>query len=351
MQIPRGKLMLKDEVIGEWNGQRWIPLEKEKLPVYLQRTGDLEGWLESRAIDGHRTNSRLLKKLLRIQDRSDLSTVLRARGASITDSFWFLPDGEQMNWEQVRFKHNDYDVLALTGHPDSFKLKSFTSPELTNTGSFEKCWKLENGSWYMLKSGNDLEFFSELFVYELGKYLGFSMAKYEMDPSGYIRTQNFTTDEVFLDPMSGFTEDDDYSLCFSIICSLSPDLACQYLELLYLDSLVCNMDRHTGNFGFLRSAKTGEILKMAPNYDNNIALISRGYPTSSSRNKDQLIQFLIDFLNETPEAKSMFRQIRSGLPELNREVLRSILNRIPIQADKDFVLTYILNGYEILQAI
>ena len=32
-----------------------------------------------------------------------------------------------------------------------------------------------------------------------------------------------------------------------------------------------NTDRHMRNYGVIRSAKTGEILRMAPNFDNNQA--------------------------------------------------------------------------------
>ena len=47
------------------------------------------------------------------------------------------------------------------------------TPELTNTGSFEKCWRLIGGEWWMYKRADRLALFSELFVYELGTALGF----------------------------------------------------------------------------------------------------------------------------------------------------------------------------------
>lgn len=37
-----------------------IPLLKEKMPLYLANGGDFEQWLESRGIDRHRLNSRIL---------------------------------------------------------------------------------------------------------------------------------------------------------------------------------------------------------------------------------------------------------------------------------------------------
>ena len=70
--------------------------------------------------------------------------------------------------------------------------------------------------------------------------------------------------------------DDDYTHCFSTLYALSPALAEEYLKIVWMDTLCFNMDRHTKNFGVLRDVKSGEILGMAPNYDNNVALISRG---------------------------------------------------------------------------
>ena len=38
-----------------------------------------------------------------------------------------------------------------------------------------------------------------------------------------------------------------------------------------------NADRHTNNYGVLRDPDSGKVLRLAPNFDNNIALISNGY--------------------------------------------------------------------------
>ena len=48
-----------------------------------------------------------------------------------------------------------FSNLTLRGNYDSFNRaanrKTSKTPELTNTGSFEKCWKLKNGEWWMHK--------------------------------------------------------------------------------------------------------------------------------------------------------------------------------------------------------
>ena len=56
------------------------------------------------------------------------------------------------------------------------------------------------------------------------------------------------------------------------------------------------MDRHTENFGLLRDVETGNIISLALNYDNNIALISKGYPSDVTRENDGLIRFFRDFI-------------------------------------------------------
>ena len=61
------------------------PLDRSRMPLYLVSGGDFETWLVGRAIDRHRPNSRILKKVLRLTDSSDTAAVLRAHAATITD--------------------------------------------------------------------------------------------------------------------------------------------------------------------------------------------------------------------------------------------------------------------------
>ncbi len=75
------------------------------MPLYLRDRDDILGWLEERAIDRRRTNSRILKKVLRLSDSSDLAAVLHSRGAAITDDDWFKGESEpDLTWREVRFR-------------------------------------------------------------------------------------------------------------------------------------------------------------------------------------------------------------------------------------------------------
>lgn len=332
---------VKNGIITEYDAYR--------IPLYLRRTKDVESWLASRAIDPHRTNSRLLKKVLRIRTTDDAQAALAVNAATITDNYWFRPEGSAAKYEDIRFKENYFSDLALRGDPDSFSKKPSRTPELTNVGSYEKCWKLIDGEWWMYKSGKSEEHFSELFICKLGEALGLDIAHYEMD-NGYIRTKNFLTDtDLNFEPMSALTDDDDYTNCFEILSGFSEDIAKQYLMIVWFDTLCYNMDRHTANFGLLRNAHTGEIVSMAPNYDNNIALISRGYPSDISRTKDGLLRLFKEFLDECPKAKEMYRSI--DIPVIKEKTIRQCLDDIPIKEDTEYIVSFILNGQSLIKGI
>ena len=345
MQSITGALMLEDRPIAKIKNGMIIESNDALLPLYLKRTKDVEGWIASRAIDSHRTNSRLLKKALRLRITDDVSTALAVNAATVTDRYWFKPEGSQASYEDIRFKENYFDQLALRGDPDSFSRKPSRTPELTNTGSFEKCWKLIDGKWWMYKSGNENEYFSELFICKLGEKLGFPMAHYELDGQ-YIRSEDFTDGaRVNFEPIKSIVDDDeDYKNCFDILNAVSSELAKQYLILIWMDSVCYNMDRHTENFGFLRDVKTGEILSLAPNYDNNIALIAKGYPSDVSRENDGLIRFFRDFIKSCPEAGEMYRQM--NMPVITSEIIYECMEEIPIKADQIFICDFILNGQD-----
>lgn len=350
MQNITGTLMSEDHPIATIKNGVITESVDTLLPLYLKRTKNIEGFFASRAIDSHRTNSRLLKKALRLKVTDDVQTALAVNAATVTDRYWFKPEGSTAVYEDIRFKENYFSELALRGDPDSFSRKPSRTPELTNTGSFEKCWKLIDGQWWMYKSGNKNELFSELFICKLGEKLGLNMAHYEID-GDYIRSLDFTDNaKVNFEPMRSLMDnDDDYENCFNTLLSLSDDLAKQYLMIIWMDSVCYNMDRHTENFGLLRDVKTGEILSLAPNFDNNIALIAKGYPTNVSRKGDGLIHFLSEFIQNCEEARDMYQQIE--FPKITEEIINETLDEIPIKVDRDFIVSFILNGQQTIQEI
>lgn len=344
-----GWVMSKDIPVVRIEDGIVTSVDSKLSPLYFLYFKDFTTWLDRRAIDSHRTNSRLLKKALRLTDKDDANTALAVNAVTITDNYWFRKDDDNLSWADVKFSENYFDNLALRGDPDSFNNKPSRTPELTNTGSFEKCWRLVDGQWWMYKSGNDKEYFSELFICQLGKALKFNMAEYAYDEEGYIKTLDFTNGaQVNFEHISSvFNDNEDYNNSFEFFLSVSKDIAKDYLRLIYLDTICYNMDRHTSNYGLLSDAETGEILSLAPNYDNNIALISRGYPKDISRQNDGIIKFFTEFMSENTTALYMFCNL--DIPVITEEMLNSCMDKVPVTADRQYIVDFILNGQSIIQ--
>lgn len=269
-------VLSKDVPVAELvNGELNI-LDKQRAPLYLINRGSFTEWLRNRSIDSHRTNSRLLKKILRLSSCSDEEVVMNVHAVTIKDTYWVKKASENISYNDVKFKDNIFDMVALKGDSSGFDLPKKLTPELTNTGSFEKCWKHFPDGWYMLKRGNTKELFSEIFISKLGRLLGFNMADYSYSKEyDAVITKDFTEGKVIFEDAEGFAGniEDEYLQNYRAYKSVSVQAANDYANMLYLDMLCMNYDRHIHNYGILREIETGRILGAAPNYDNNNALL------------------------------------------------------------------------------
>ena len=317
------------------------PILPDRLPLFLQRIGDIETWLESRAIDSNRTNSRLLKKALRLANKDDLTTVLFVNAATITDNYWVKPiDDTVTNYTDVRFSVNLFDNLALTGDANSFNQPPSRTPELTNTGSYEKCWKLVDGEWCMIKAGKPEELFSELLIYRIGKFLNFPMAEYS--PSGdFIESRDFTDNaRVDFEPAISIIGDEaDYIKIYEKLKPYGEKITDSYIQMCYLDALVFNMDRHENNFGILRDSDTGKVLSFAPFFDHNIALVSRNYPQSTD---DVLIKDFNELISHIKKPICVRELTKTDIEKLMCDIPWELPMKSDVTAPKEFVVEYLL---------
>ena len=341
-------IMNHDDISARYENGNFVVTDKKKLPLYLSRTQNIERWLEIRAIDEHRPNSRLLKKALRLTEKDDISTAIRVNAATITDSYWVKTPGSTLTYADIRFDNDYFSNLALRGDYNSFNRTMNSdkdkTPELTNTGSFEKCWKLQNGEWWMYKKANQHEMFSELFAYELGISLDFHMAEYRRGMH-YIKTKDFTNHaSVNFEPAYSFMDDnDDYIDTLKILDTLAPHIIPDYIKMIFLDTLIANPDRHTFNFGILRDKK-GAILSLSPNFDNNMALIARGYPHSTTRKNDALARLFNVALSQNEDFLTF-------LPTISENMIWQVLKKLNMKVRSQFIVDFIMNGYKQIKRV
>jgi len=336
-------VMSGDRVTGTWKDGVFTVVDESLAPMYLVNTGNVSHWLEMRAIDCHRANSRLLKKALRLAERDDAGTVISVHAATITDNYWIKPLDSKLQYSDVRFDNDYFAELALRGGYDSFNRaansKRTHTPELTNIGSFEKCWKLRNNEWWMVKKADHKQQFSEIFICELGKQLGFQMAEYIRGVRSVL-TCDFTENGKYnFEPAYSFMGDDED--CIAVVTKLraiAPYVIPDYVRLVFVDTIAANPDRHTFNFGLLRDAATGEIVSLAPNFDNNMALIARGYPGNLARKKDVLISCFNELM-------AFDLSLKQYVPSLSEEDIRTVLAKVNMRVRSDVVVRFVMSGY------
>lgn len=340
------EILSGNTLVAIWCDENLEVLNNSLLPLYLKKIKNADMWLETRAIDSHRANSRLLKKALRLTERDDISTVIHVNGATITDNYWIRPIGSRLTYSDIRFSDDHFSNLALKGTYNSFNRaansKRTRTPELTNVGSFEKCWKLHDGKWWMHKKANHDEMFSELFVYELGKTLGINMAVYERGEA-CVKSLDFTDSaSVNFEPASTFMSDnEDYFDVIEALEKICPKAIPDYIRMIFLDTVCANPDRHTNNFGLLRDTVSGELLGLAPNFDNNMALIARGYP-AKPKASDMLIRFFCDVLKAYPE-------YRKYLPEIKKETVCSVIEELHMRVKAQMIVDLVMDRYNLIK--
>ena len=100
-------------------------------------------------------------------------------------------------------------------------------------------------------------------------------------------------------------------------------LEAAYMNILFLDAIVNNPDRHTKNYGILTSQEDGRVLGMAPNYDNNMAFYG-----GSAVNRMLLAEFrelAAECGYDFPEVSGEFeRELQQMAPRYAEEILGNI---------------------------
>ncbi|MDE7254004.1 MAG: hypothetical protein K2O32_13835 [Acetatifactor sp.] len=258
----------------------------EKLPFGFK---DINTWIDRRKAS--KSNQHLQAVMRQLGCDSNEDFVQATHAATINDTFWIRSEQEKVSWEQISLYQNPFtetiSKIAFEGAELYNIVFSFTSPELACEGSFRKCFRKES------EKG---EFHSDIFIYKRGRKLGAGLEPYceqmaseiarMISPNNavnydlvklYDRTAsrcNLFTDEKY--GYASFAKITDVRRpelkeVFDYFANLGSEQ--EFREMLVIDSLCFNQDRHPGNYGVLFDNDTLEIAKMAPVFDLNISLL------------------------------------------------------------------------------
>lgn len=345
-----GYVMSGNIVVAEFNKGVLVPPTHKLCPLVIKRTNSIYEFLKSRSIDSGRTNSRLLRKVLNINVKDDTLVSLCSYAASISDNYWFKPKHSKLKYEDISFNNDIFFDTALKGIITIYPKKLILTPELTTNGSYEKGWRNIDGNWWLYKVGTINERYSEVFYSRLFEKLNLPTAHYEID-GNYIRTANFAKGVNFEPMVSLVGDNEDIEYIYDALNKINHQIALDYLRLITFDVVLNNVDRHNENCGILRDKETGEIISLAPNYDDNLSLISRN-TTLIATEQEGFLSLFLKTIRKSKKIKEGLKEIE--FPIITSNLLRSIHEEIGLEIEVDFeaIERYIMFRYEtVIKAI
>ena len=336
-------LYRKNRLVASFDSQGNLTfIDEVNAPQIVKRTRSLEAFKLQRESDVTRTNMRYLRKLMGISSRNVRGALDKINGFSLFDTFWYQDQGGELAWEQVCLKKNDAFEVALTGQEkDSHSYADPRTPEHSNIGSYEKGWKLVNGSWHLYKAGTPEQLWSEIFATRLLSTKGVNVVKYWLDNS-WVVCENFVDqgNDVCLEHYNSYGGEDTEESTVLQLPFLSGKIKRDLEIMYYCDALLMNFDRHDFNFGFLTQ---GSTLELAPLFDWNLCMFGHKYPTSFTRSADPLIRGVLTENIEPP-----FTLTKEEIHEVYNDVQNE--TGLIIKASLEQVIEYLLSSQTLLFA-
>ena len=267
----------------------WIcESKKHLLPLDMEpNENSLVQWLKHRAIPKNRAfvNAFLSKCGLSINRPMDVISV--CRGLSLNDSYWITDENETKAFSQVNLYENRFSRIladiAFTRHGPSVRSSFAPSPEFTTNGMLPKCWRRIGGKVYLYKGATSganntgFEPYSEKYAYLAGKQLGFDVIPYRMVHwKGQLCSacELFTGKETAYVPVGRIIRTGGMKAVRQYYETLGEAFVQSLNEMIVFDALICNTDRHFGNFGVLVDSRTNRIVSPAPLFDHGNALFN-----------------------------------------------------------------------------
>lgn len=285
--------VLKFEVVSNLRDPEvniiWVnPDQKALLPLDLKDNNEsLARWLKNRTIPRNRAfvNAFLAKCGLSINRPMDIISV--SKGLSLNDCFWVVPEGFDGTFEENNLYDNPFNTIlsyiAFTGTGSSARTSLHSSPEFTTNGMLPKCWRRLKGKVMLFKGGTTgaantgNEPYSEFYAAQIAKQMGLNHVPYTLGKwKGIICSvcELFTSKEYSYIPVGRFVTSGGFEAVIEYYRNLGDRFYNEFVDMIVFDAVVCNTDRHYGNFGFLVDNETNQIAAPAPLFDHGNALFN-----------------------------------------------------------------------------
>ena len=244
-------------------------------------------WLQRRTIPKNRAFVRTFLAKCGLSTNRPMSIISVSKGLSLNDSYWVVNEDFEGSFEQYNLYENRFSqilaYIAFTGYGSSIRSSLMSSPEFTTNGMLPKCWRRISGKIVLYKGGTSgaskagNEPYSEFYASQVAQAMGINAISYGLSKWKGILCSTcelFTSMETAYIPVGRVVTKGGMKAVQEYYHSLGPDFEKAFRDMLVFDAVICNTDRHFGNFGLLINSKTNQVSEPAPLFDHGNSLFN-----------------------------------------------------------------------------
>lgn len=267
----------------------WQNTQKSNLlPLDLTVSGEgVAKWLKHRTIPKNRAYVHNFLSKCGLNLNRPMNIIKVSKGLSLNDCYWVVEEGFDGYFADYNLYDNRFSqilaLIAFTGYGSSVRTSLASCPEFTTNGMLPKCWRRQNGQIKLYKGGTSgasntgNEPYSEYYAYQVAKIMGIDAIPYGLSKwNGELCStcDLFTSKEYSFLPVGRIVTTGGMKAVRAYYEKLGKEFVKALDDMLILDALIFNTDRHFGNFGFLVDNKTNIIVAPAPLFDHGNALFN-----------------------------------------------------------------------------
>ena len=267
----------------------WINKDQcNLLPLDMDVTAEgVSRWLRHRTIPKNRAYVHNFLSKCGLNLNRPLNIIKVSKGLSLNDCYWIVEEGFQGRFADYNLYDNRFSrilaLIAFTGYGSSVRSSLASCPEFTTNGMLPKCWRRENGKIKLYKGGSSgasntgYEPYSEFYAYQIAQAMGIKAIPYGLSKWEGILCSTcdlFTSRDYSFLPIGHIVSSGGMKAVRKYYQGLGTEFVHALDDMLVLDALIFNTDRHFGNFGFLVDNKTNCIAAPAPLFDHGNSLFN-----------------------------------------------------------------------------
>ena len=265
----------------------WINNDmRTMLPLGINEDNDsLAKWIKSRTIPANRAYVQNFLAKLNLNEKDTKGIIDVCKGLSLNDCYWIADESFTESFAKVNLYDNHFSrtlsYIAFTGYGSSVKSTFRSSPEFTTNGMLAKCWKRIDGKILLYKSGTEgfansgNEPYAEFYACQIAKAMGLDAVSYNLSKyNGKLCStcELFTSKDISFVPVSRIVTSGGIKSVIEYYKNLGEKYFDKLIDMFVFDAVICNTDRHFGNFGFLVDNHMNKIIDNAPIFDNGLSL-------------------------------------------------------------------------------